>query len=310
MDDPSFIERLKEALVADGLAPATIQRTVIDCRQFEGFLRKKTGEELDPDDLRLTALDLAEFRDHLQAAGMGAGTIRRKVQSVRKAVQVLDLALAVRLRWPRLPQQQLTAPSGFSRNERHAILRAAEEHLSTRDRAIVKLLLLTGGRASSIAAAKLSKIQIGERGGSIEFDLVKNDRHYAVPLNAEARAAVQEWLAERPPVEHGYIFTAERYPYAPISRWVVHQIWHDRLRKHLPKPLADRLRGPHQARHDLARRLLSGDEGQNGHPTPVADVAAIMGHADPRICVAVYSRPSQEAMQRALDGIGEENGDR
>ena len=37
-----------------------------------------------------------------------------------------------------------------------------------------------------------------------------------------------------------------------------------------------------------------------GSPTPAADVAALLGHADPRICVAIYSRPSPESLERAV----------
>lgn len=48
----------------------------------------------------------------------------------------------------------------------------------------------------------------------------------------------------------------------------------------------------HQERHDLARRLLSGDEG--GRPAvPLGDVAAIMSHADVWITAGIYARAKQ-----------------
>jgi integrase len=232
---------------------------------------------------------------------MTPGTIRRKFASVRKSLMLIDPKLALGLDWPKLPTEQRTAPSGFTRNERHSILRAAEQ-LSPRDEAIVKLLLYTGPRATSLAEAKLSNVVINSRSGEITYDVTKTNSEYSVPLNAEVRRALSAWIDERPPVDHDHLFCAERFPHRPISRHVVYDVWHERLRRLLPKTLADRIAGPHQARHDLARRLLSGSEGSHV-PVPVADAAAILGHADPRVTVSIYSQPSPEDLRRAVDRL-------
>ena len=63
-----------------------------------------------------------------------------------------------------------------------------------------------------------------------------------------------------------------------------------------------KIQGPHQARHDLARRLLSGDEGTK-MPVPLADAAAILAHADVRITAGIYARPSKESPAKALERI-------
>ena len=70
------------------------------------------------------------------------------------------------------------------------------------------------------------------------------------------------------------------------------------------------LGGPHRARHDLARRLLSGDGGLRP-PTPLQDVARILGHAggDPRITAGVYGAPSGDDLRRALDDIVDDDGE-
>lgn len=62
-----------------------------------------------------------------------------------------------------------------------------------------------------------------------------------------------------------------------------------------------------KARHDLARRLLSGDEGTK-MPVPLGEVAAIMAHVDVRITAGIYARPSKENLTKALERIvGEED---
>jgi integrase len=126
-----------------------------------------------------------------------------------------------------------------------------------------------------------------------------------VPLASPVRDALKRWIAGRPPVEHDFLFTSERFPYPPITRGVVWSIWKS-LAAFLPRgfPLA----GPHKARHDLARRLLSGDGGLRP-ATPIQDVARILGHAggDPRITAGVYGAPSEEDLRKALDAmVGDE----
>lgn len=124
-----------------------------------------------------------------------------------------------------------------------------------------------------------------------------------MPANSELRAALSAYLEWRPQVEHDLLFVGLREPHAPISRKAIHGVWRE-LRRYVPEELAAKIRGLHQARHDLARRLLSGDEGTRA-PAPLSDVAAILGHANanPRITAGIYARPSRESLARALDRI-------
>jgi len=298
--------RLRERLAEDDLAAETVKRTVIDARQFEEWYRGTAGQELDPETVPVVNVDLSEYRGWLQRHDMQPSTIQRKFASLRKALMLVCPERALRLRWPKLPQAQATAPSGLTRNERNAILRACEQ-LSARDALVVKLALFTGARSSSLANLRLSDVEIGPRSGNLTFR-GKGNRQYTTPANREVREALTAFLAERPPVSHDFLLVQERWPHGRCSRWLLHDIAHRRLARHLPAEVAKRLKGLHAFRHDLARRLLSGDEGRRP-PTPLADVAAILGHADVRVTAGIYARPSPEDMRRALDGVvGEEEG--
>jgi integrase len=307
MSDTLFIEKLKEKLAEEDLAPGTVERTLIDASQFCGWYQGTTGQELDPGDLGIVSVDLAEFRSHLMRRDLRPNTIHRKFYSLRKALYLVAPEQTATLRWPKLPRIQMNAPSGFSRAERNAIIRAATTKLNARDGAVVMLLVMTGGRASSIATARLSGLQIGPRSGSIKY-VGKGNKEIVVPLNVEAREAVTSWLAERPKADHDFLFTSLRYPFEPISRWVVHEIWNRKLARHVPRELAARLRGPHAARHALARLLLSGDEGR-WNPVPASDVAALLGHSSVKTTVGIYCRPSPENLQRAVDRIAGDHGE-
>jgi len=185
--------------------------------------------------------------------------------------------------------------------------------MSPRDECIIKMLLFTGARASTLAAARVSKLRLAERSGEITYDTSKGNRTYTVPLNAECRRAIPRYLDARPKVSHDFLLTSDRFPFATITRGVIWTVWHERMRALLPMNLQERIRGPHQARHDLCRRLVSGEVGPDGvrrPPIPIADAAAIMGHSDPRVTASVYSRPAPEDLKRALDElVGDEDGE-
>jgi len=299
MEDSRLIERLRKQLAEEDLAPGSRERVIIDGRTLEEWYRGTYGEEIDPEDLGITSVDLAEYRTHLLRT-LKPTTLRRKMASTRKMLSLLNPKLLVELRFPKVPPSTDPAPSGFSKKERLALLRAASK-LSKRDKAIISLLMWTGARASSIANAKLSNVEIKSRSGSITYDVAKGGRVYSVPLNAEAREALAAWIEERSETDHDHLFTSERFPFAPIGRWTIHEVWHRRMRSHLPTKIAERIRGPHQARHGLARMLLE-------QSVPLPDIAAILSHASVATTAGIYCRPSEQDLRRHLDrAIGEDD---
>jgi integrase/recombinase XerD len=300
-----FLSRLQEKLLAEDLAPGTIERCEVDAAQFATWYLETTGQEFNPN--LVVTVDLAEWRSHLQRKGLKPSSLTRKFASLRTVFRLLAPERLEQIRFPKMPKQRIDAPSGFTRTERNSIIRACER-MHVRDAAIVKTLLYTGGRASSVADLRLSDVQLGPRGGHVAYH-GKGDRFYEVPANCELRQALSAYLEWRPQTDHDRFFVGLREPHPPISRKVIHAVWQE-LRRYVPDALAAKIKGPHQARHDLARRLLSGDEGTKP-PTPLADVAAILGHAnaDPRITAGIYARPSKEALARALDQIVGDDGE-
>lgn len=301
MANSPFIERLHDALAAEDLSPATRDVTERQARQFEDWLLGTTGGGIDPDNVRIASVDLMEYRSWLQRKDTTPLSVQRHYASIRKALLLLAPELTVRLKWPKLPTQQPTSPSGFTRNETHAIFRAAEE-LGPRDACVISLLMNVGCRASSLANIRLDDIELHERSGSVTFRHAKGDRTATVPLNAHARAAVRSYLKVRPQgVEHGRLLCSERFPFGPIGRGVIWEIWHVRMRRHLPEALASKIKGPHQARHACAKAMQ--DRG-----VPLSDISAVLFHADQRVTFR-YLRPSQDDLRRAVGLVGDDEGE-
>jgi integrase len=300
MEESDFIRVLRERLAERDIQESSRQRVLIDCSQLEEWYRGTYGSGIDSNDVALTSVDLAEYRTWLLRRCQ-ASTAVRKFASIRAMLKLLAPAVLTSVRMPRIAVTKAPSPSGFTRKERLAIARGIAK-LSPRDRALCTLALWTGARASSIAAVKLSNVDVRPRSGGVTFDVLKGaiGRTITVPANAELREALAAWIKERPPVHHDFLFTGERYPFDPITRWTVHDVWHRRLARQLPKELAEKLKGPHQARHALARLLL--DQG-----VPLPDVAAILGHSSVSTTADIYMRPSEADLRAHLDrAIGEE----
>ncbi|HOD73802.1 MAG TPA: tyrosine-type recombinase/integrase [Candidatus Bipolaricaulis anaerobius] len=303
MEDSKLIAKLREKLAAEtDTLPSSQERVVIDVAQLEDWFIGTYGTGIDPESIALTSMDLAEFRTWLLRTCKPA-TVQRKLASIRSMLKLLAPTVLTSLRMPKLPPTPKPASSGWTRTQRLAILRAVSRLDSARDRAICATALWAGARVSSIAELKLSNVRLGARSGSVTFDVVKGGREartITVPANVELREALADWIHVRPPVKHDFLFTADRYPFDPITRWTVHDVWHRRLARHLPRELADKLKGPHQTRHALARLLL--DQG-----VPLPDVAAILGHASVATTANIYCRPSEQDLRGHLErAVGEE----
>jgi site-specific recombinase XerC len=103
-------------------------------------------------------------------------------------------------------------PRWLTRSEQFALLRAAQEatqlgHLkaqgsleqpstiwSRRDEAILVLLLNTGLRLGETEALNLNDVGINARSGNVRVRRGKGRRARTVPLNHDARTALQAWL--------------------------------------------------------------------------------------------------------------------
>ncbi len=125
---------------------------------------------------------------------------KAKPASVNLALSAIDhfyqfLGLdRVRVQREDLPQQ---SPRALKPEEQKAFLRAVERSSSLRDQALARLLFYTGVRLSECAALDVSDILISARKGLVIVRSGKGETYREVPLNAEARNALKDWLRDR-----------------------------------------------------------------------------------------------------------------
>jgi integrase/recombinase XerC len=88
------------------------------------------------------------------------------------------------------------APRALDADEQRRLLREAER-ASSRDRALVVLLLFTALRLAEVVALDIDDVRVSARKGVVIVRLGKGDAFREVPLNALVRQVLEEWLDDR-----------------------------------------------------------------------------------------------------------------
>src|SRR2546423_10647331 len=103
-----------------------------------------------------------------------------------------------------LPTPQVTredlpaqAPRALEPSEQKRFLRAVERCSSARDRAIALLLFYTRLRISECASLTMDDVRLSSRKGLVIVRMGKGNTYREVPLNAEVRTALDNWLEQR-----------------------------------------------------------------------------------------------------------------
>jgi len=179
------------------------------------------------------------------------------------------------------------APRALSTPELRRLLREARRTENPLHRAVIIVLLNTGLRASELCGLRLKDLELSERKGKI-FVRGKGEKMREVPLNAEARRALWEWLSVRPQVAADALFVGRRGPLTPAGLW--------RIVKKLGRQAGLEEVHPHLLRHTFATRLLR-EAGAD-----LVQVAALLGHED-IATTARYTKPSAEELEAALERL-------
>ncbi len=159
-------------------------------------------------------------------------------------------------------------PKSLGRKQWHRLQRSAEQAKGIQgihDRCIVLLLYHTGLRAGELAALHLGDMLLGERSGHVNVRRGKGNKSRRVPLNAEARAVIRDYLRVRPATQVLNLLIGQRGE--PLSAHAIYDV----VVKYGQLAGLDHIT-PHTLRHTFARTLLTAG-------TPLSDVADLLGHS-------------------------------
>lgn len=300
---PAEIDLFLQHLEEKDYAPYTITCYRSNLISFFEWFTRTTGQT---EIATVTPLDVRQFRDNLKKS-QKAKTVNGKLGK-----------LSVFFRWGvkqgliasnpaeniKRSKVSLTAPKWLTRPETYTVLRMAEQQLqlaqtkklehsilmAARTLAMVRLMLNAGLRAGEVCNLKLDDIKLGERTGLVLIRYGKGSKQREVPLNLDARKAIQAWLKVRG--EKGeYLFIGPDG--GKMNQLIV--TWHI---SQLGKKAKVHLH-PHRLRHTFGKNLV--DSG-----VPLDRVAMLMGHAN-LTTTAIYTIPGQRDLQQAVDKIAWED---
>ena len=233
---------------------------------------------------------LSDWRRRLVDRGLAPSTVNLALAA---ATSLLDSRA---LRAPRVPRVEVDPPPtrALSREELRAVERETDRLASSRDRAIMVLLLRTGLRIGELADLDVADLRLTQRTGELVVRHGKGDRRRVVPLSRSARAALRAWLTD-----------GARHPSRPARE--EEPLWLSRTGARLSVRSLSKLvstvlasagidESAHALRHTLATRLV------RDHGRDLALVADVLGHADVKT-TRRYARSELEDRRAALEDL-------
>lgn len=230
------------------------------------------------------------------------GDWRRRLVDLGLAPSTVNLALAAAtslldsraLPAPRVPRVEVDPPAAraLAREQLRAVERETDRLASSRNRAIMVLLLRTGLRIGELADLDASDVRLTQRTGGLVVRHGKGDRRRVVPLSRSARGALRAWRTDR-----------ERH----ASNGDEGPLWLSRSGQRLSVRSISKLvagvmaaagvqESAHGLRHTVATRLV------RDHRRDLVLVADILGHADVKT-TRRYARSELEDRRAALEEL-------
>lgn len=171
------------------------------------------------------------------------------------------------------PPSQTRDVKAISIEGRRAMLEASERDL--RDHAILLMYAYSGVRLSELTEVMFDDVDF-ER-CRVRVRKGKGEKERIVFVKPRVMEAVKKYLKHRPKSNWENVFVTDRFPYAPLSRSGMGQIFARYARiANVPPP-----NRPHSFRHRLAKDLI--DAGAD-----IKMVADVLGHEDPMFTARVY----------------------
>jgi site-specific recombinase XerD len=275
-------------------SPLTRRNYASDLDSFARWFRASLAEELSAK--AITPTDIREYRSYLlNIKRRKAATVNRHLAAIRKFCQWARGTGRIR----ELPTEGVkgvasspTAPRWLPKRDVDRLLREAERESSLykgkRNLALLVFLRHTGLRVSELAGLRLRDVQHSERKGQILVRSGKGAKQRSVPLNVDARRALEAYLQVRPSTTDDHVFIGQRG--VGIKSQAIENV----VKKYAARAgLSDVT--PHTLRHSMAKHLLEAGE-------DLVTVGRLLGHE--RIeTTARYTTPSEQDLERAVSRL-------
>jgi site-specific recombinase XerD len=286
---PDWVEQFRCYLTQVSASPLTVRGYLTDLTLFATWFKESRGEKFSPQ--AITPLDLRDYKSYLMTVKASKpATVNRKLIAVSRFCRWAQSAGLISdnpAEEIKLQKIQRLAPKGLSRPEQHALIRAVEKNGAARDAAVIHLLLGAGLRLSELANLQRSDVDLSERKGWVRVRMGKGMKTREIPLNRDARKALEDYFATFDGKEDAALFSGQRGSLtAEGIREIVKKYAYQAKLEHC---------SPHTLRHTFGKNLV--DTG-----TPLDQVALLLGH-ESLDTTKIYTAPSSADLQKAIERI-------
>jgi integrase/recombinase XerC len=280
----SFLANFEMSMREVEKSDNTVINYLCDLKAFASWFIEERGEFMSPSSV--TSIDLREYKEFLLSEGKKPQTTNRKLASIKAFLKwaVEKEIIDAIPRFPKLVKQADRPIRWLDRKQQNALLRMAERE-GDRNLGVVQLLLNTGLRASELCDLLWSDVSMSDRKGLLVVRSGKGSKRREVPLNKEARDALQllGWKQQRETTNH--VLQGQRGKMTPRGLGNL-------LNKYSTK--ISEL-SPHSLRHTFCKNLI--DAGVS-----LEKVAALAGHENLET-TRRYCLPSAHDLQKAVDAM-------
>lgn len=282
-----------------GLANSTINNYKATWSTFRKWMLRTDPDLQDAG--HATQKDIADFKRHMMEHG-GKGRGPAKPSTMHLTFVHLNAIFQYFTDQKLIPDNPVgpvkkppaprRTPKWLSRNEQNAILREIRKSGTTRDYALVMMMLRAGLRVHETCDLLKSELQVGLRSGSA-YIRGKGYKDREVPLNAEVRSSLESYL-KGDPSDSPYVFASQR-----SSKLSVRAVQH-MVEKYRDRTKIENL-SCHGLRHTFGHDLVSAGN-------DLQKVAMLMGHykedGTPNIeMTMIYTTPGVEDLEAAVESI-------
>lgn len=296
-----LFNRFESYLADHDRAALTIAGYLSDLRLFARWFEQTTGEVFTPQ--AVTPTDVREYRQHLLTVDRRkANTINRKLAALTVFMQFAIEAHLIEhdpTAQIKHVEESPRGPRHLDRQQQFALQRAIEQDLQfsqarypkrwlsrRRDASLVLFLWHTGLRVSEAIALTKRDVELSERKGQVTVR-GKGAKQRTVPLNAEARKALQVWLDVRPETTDEALWVSTQSEQVLTVRTAQHVFERYGRAAHIEHF------SPHVLRHVFGKNLIDAD-------VSLEKVAALLGHSNLNT-TRIYITPSEQDLAQAVE---------
>jgi len=237
-----------------------------DFKKWVSYFERVYGEGYDS--RTVTLRDVTDFRSHLrEERGQAVATVNRCLVTLRRYFSFLAQEEVIAQN-PAAKVKELrrtpSAPKSIDRTTIRRMIRESIVREDVRASSVLSLFVYCGLRLSEVAMLKLGDVDLSERRGMLVVKHGKNNKERAVPVPAEARGHLTEYLACRPPVESDRVYIGQGCkPLGPDGVRYLVEKYGLAVGYHIT---------PHRLRHSFSTEFLAANNND------LVGLAQILGH--------------------------------